>query len=121
MIEKRKHMRRPLRIDARYQDRDGTIMQGRVRNIGMGGAYIETRDILDVETTLNLCLDVVDIGKVIDIHSKVVRVTPEDGMAVEFRDKQNKEIRNLLDVMRKLQKASILSLNRVGKQESPLL
>lgn len=112
--EKRKHSRKLLRIEARYQDDRGRVLKGTVRDISLGGVYIDTNYPLEYQSKLTISLDAVDIGKVIDVQGHVVRSIPHRGMGIEFSDKNNRDIRLLLSAMRKLDQASLLSLSRSG-------
>jgi len=112
--EKRKHSRKLLRIEARYQDDRGRVLKGTVRDISLGGVYIDTNYPLAYQSKLTISLDAVDIGKVIDVEGRVVRFVPHRGMGIEFSDKNNRDIRLLLSAMRKLDQASLLSLSRSG-------
>jgi Tfp pilus assembly protein PilZ len=112
--EKRRQNRKLLRIEARYQDPDSKILKGVLRNISLSGLYIETVNTLGVQAKIHMCLDATDLGKVIDVAGKVVRVDENKGMAIEFDDKENREIRLLLSSLRKLDQASMLALIRSG-------
>lgn len=101
-----------MKIEARYQDKGGKVLKGTVRNISIGGVYIQTPHPLERGETLHLSLDAVDVGKVIDVEGKVVRCEEEKGMGIEFTDQQNKDIKKLLSTMRKLDQASMLALSR---------
>ena len=110
--EKRKHSRKLLRIEARYQDTNGTVLKGIVRDLSLGGVFIETGYPLEPSVHVTISLDANDIGKVIDVAGKVVRVHPHKGMAIEFANKEHRDIRLLLHAMRRLDQASLLSLSR---------
>jgi len=110
--DKRRHSRKLLRIEARYQDNHGKVLKGTVRDISAGGVYIDTSYPLEPLSELSLSLDAVDIGKVIDVYGHVIRTVPHRGMAIEFADKSNRDIKLLLNAMRKLDQASLLSLSR---------
>jgi hypothetical protein len=110
--EKRRHSRKLLRIEARYQDPDSRVLKGILRNISLSGLYIETANTLDAQTKLHMSLDATDLGKVIDVAGRVIRTDEKKGMAIEFEDKDNREIRLLLSSLRKLDQASMLSLIR---------
>jgi len=112
--DKRKHTRKLLRIEARYQDFEDNVLKGTVRNISLGGVYVETPNPLELNLAIRLSLDAVDLGKVIDVYGRVVRVDQGKGMGIEFEDKQNHDIRLLLSVLRKLDQASLLALSRSG-------
>ncbi|MBN2298937.1 MAG: PilZ domain-containing protein [Deltaproteobacteria bacterium] len=110
--ENRQHSRKLLRIEARYQDAKGAVLKGTVRDLSLGGVFIETGYPLERQTNITISLDAVDIGKVIDVHGMVVRVVPHTGMGIEFENKNLRDIRLLLHAMRKLDQASLLSLSR---------
>lgn len=110
--DKRKYTRRLLRIEARYQDFDENVLKGTVRNISVGGVYVETSNPLDLNLAIRLSLDAIDLGKVVDVYGKVVRVDEGKGMGIEFQDKENRDIKILLSTLRKLDQASLLSLSR---------
>lgn len=112
--EKRRATRKLLRIEARYQDPESKILKGVLRNISLSGLYIETPNTLEAQTKIHMCLDATDLGKVIDVSGHVVRVDENKGMAVEFDDKESREIRLLLSSLRKLDQASMLALIRSG-------
>ncbi|MBN2297951.1 MAG: PilZ domain-containing protein [Deltaproteobacteria bacterium] len=112
--DKRQHSRKLLRIEARYQNDRGKVLKGTVRDISLGGVYIDTHYPLEPQSELTLSLDAVDIGKVIDVQGYVVRAVPHRGMAIEFSNKSNRDIKLLLSAMRKLDQASLLSLSRSG-------
>ena len=115
--EKRQYSRKPLKVEARYQDKSGKVLKGIVRNISIGGVFIETSRPLERGELISLSLDAVDMGKVIDIDGKVVRQMPDRGMGIEFIDKENKEIRNLIKTMKKLDQASLIALSRSAFEE----
>lgn len=117
MKEQRRCTRKPLKIEARYQDKDGKVLKGVVRNISIGGVYIQTPRPLERGETLHLSLDAVDVGKVIDVEGKVVRFEAEKGMGIEFMDQNNKDIKKLISTMRKLDQASMLALSRSAFEE----
>ena len=106
-----------MRVEARYQDKSGKVLKGIVRNISIGGVFIETSRPLERGELISLSLDAVDMGKVIDIGGKVVRQMPDRGMGIEFIDKENKEIRNLIKTMKKLDQASLIALSRSAFEE----
>ena len=110
--DKRRYTRKPLKIEARYQDNNGKVLKGTVRNISIGGVFIETPHPLDRGESFHMTLDAVDVGRVIDIEGKVVRCEPEKGMGVEFIDQDNREVKKLISTMRKLDQACMLALSR---------
>lgn len=110
--DKRRYTRKPLKIEARYQDNNGNVLKGTVRNISIGGVFIETPRPLDRSEPIHMTLDAVDVGRVIDVEGKVVRCEPEKGMGVEFIDQDNREIKKLISTMRKLDQACMLALSR---------
>jgi predicted RNA-binding protein YlqC (UPF0109 family) len=110
--ESRKYTRKLLRIEARYQDFEENVLKGTVRNISLGGVYVETSNPLEKNLAIRLSLDAVDLGKVIDVYGKVVRVDEGKGMGIEFQDKENRDIKLLLTTLRKLDQASLLALSR---------
>jgi hypothetical protein len=110
----REHTRKLLRIEARYQDFEETVLKGTVRNISLGGVYVETLNPLEVNLVVRISLDAVDLGKVIDVLGKVVRVDQGKGMGIEFHDKENRDIKLLLSTLRKLDQASLLALSRTA-------
>ena len=101
-----------MKIEARYQDSNGEVLKGTVRNISIGGVYIETPHTLTYGEFLRLTLDAVDVGRVIDVEGKVVRCEPAKGMGIEFTDQDNREVKKLISTMRKLDQASLLALSR---------
>lgn len=115
--EMRRYSRKMLRIEARYQDKSGKVLKGIVRNISIGGIFIETPHPLERGEDVHLSLDAVDMGKVIDVEGKVVRYMPERGMGVEFVDRDHRDIKLLLSTMRKLDQASLISLSRSAFEE----
>lgn len=110
--EKRKHSRKLIRIEARYQDANGAVLKGTVRDISLSGVYIDTNYPLEPLDDVSISLDAKDIGKVIDVRGKVVRAAAHRGMAVEFVNKEHRDIKLLISAMRKLDQASLLSLSR---------
>ncbi len=110
--DKRRHSRKLLKIEARYQDSDSKVLKGTVRNISISGIFIETPSPLSMNTALHICLDAMDLGKVIDVTGKVVRIEQSRGMAIEFDNKENRDIKLLLSTLRKLDQASMLALSR---------
>jgi Tfp pilus assembly protein PilZ len=115
--EQRRYTRKPLKIEARFLDADGKMLKGIVRNISIGGIYIETPRPRDRGSSLHMTLDAVDVGKVIDVEGKVVRHEAEKGMGIEFVDQNNKDIKKLISTMRKLDQASLLALSRSAFEE----
>ncbi|HPC47232.1 MAG TPA: PilZ domain-containing protein [Deltaproteobacteria bacterium] len=116
MKEKRRYTRKPLRVEARYQDSSGRVLKGIVRNVSIGGVFIETPRPLERGEVIHLSLDAVDLGKVIDVEGRVVRSEPERGMGIEFLDQENKDIKKLISTMRKLEQASLLALSRAAME-----
>ncbi|HOJ14151.1 MAG TPA: PilZ domain-containing protein [Deltaproteobacteria bacterium] len=116
MKEKRRYTRKPLKVEARYHDKKGTVLKGIVRNVSMGGIYIETSRPLERGETIRLSLDAVDLGKVIDVEGRVVRSEAERGMGIEFTDHDNKDIKKLISTIRKLEQASLLALSRAAME-----
>lgn len=114
---KRRYSRKPLRIEARYQDKSGNVLKGIVRNISIGGVFVETSRPLERGEFIRVSLDVVDMGKVIDVTGKIVRYMADMGMGIEFTDQDNKEIRSLISTMRKLDQASLIALSRSAFEE----
>ena len=112
--DKRRYTRNPFKIEARYQDANRKILKGTVRNIGIGGVYIETPHTLERGEIISMTLDLIDEGRVIDVEGKVVRCESEKGMGIEFTDQDNCEIKNLISTMRKLEQASLLALSRLA-------
>jgi Tfp pilus assembly protein PilZ len=110
--DKRRYTRKPLKIEARYQDSNRKVLKGTVRNISIGGVYVETPHTLERGDIIRMTLDAVDVGRVIDVEGKVVRCEPEKGMGIEFVDQDNREIKKLISTMRKLDQASLLALSR---------
>lgn len=112
MKDKRRYTRKPLKIEARYQDANRNVLKGTVRNISIGGVFIETPRPLERGEVIHMTLDAVDVGKVLDIEGKVVRSEPERGMGIEFTDQDNREVKKLISTMRKLDQAALLALSR---------
>ncbi len=110
--DKRRHSRKLLRIEARYQDPDTRVLKGTVRNISLSGVFIETPTPLAMQTTVHVSLDAKYLGKVIDVSGHVVRVEENRGMAIQFEDRENRDIRLLLGALRRLDQASMLALSR---------
>jgi hypothetical protein len=110
--EKRRYTRKSLKIEARYQDNNGKVLKGIVRNISIGGVFIETSRPLDRGQSIHLSLDAKDVGRVIDVEGVVARFMPDKGMGIEFLDKDNSSIKKLLSAMRKLDQASMIALSR---------
>lgn len=110
--DKRRHSRKLLRIEARYQDPQTKVLKGTVRNISLSGVFIETPNPLGVQTVVHVSLDAKYLGKVIDVSGKVVRVEEDRGMAIQFDDRENRDIRLLLGALRRLDQASMLALSR---------
>lgn len=117
MKEHRRYTRKPLKVEARYQDKNGKVLKGIVRNISIGGVFIETPRPLDRGEEIHLSLDAVDVGKVIDVKGKVVRSDAEKGMGIEFAEQNNKDIKKIISTMRKLDQASMLALSRSAFEE----
>jgi Tfp pilus assembly protein PilZ len=111
---KRRYTRNPFNIEARFQDSNRKILKGTVRNIGIGGVYIETPNTLERGEIILMTLDVIDEGRVIDVEGEVVRCEPEKGMGIEFTDQDNPEIKKLISTMRKLDQAALLALSRAA-------
>jgi predicted nucleotidyltransferase len=110
--DKRRHSRKLLRIEARYQDSYGRVLKGTVRNLSLSGVFIETQQPLEKGESLHATLDAHDLGKVIDVSGKVVRLELNKGMAIEFDDQNNRDVKLLLSSLRKLDQASLLALSR---------
>jgi Tfp pilus assembly protein PilZ len=91
-------------------------LEGVVRNVSIGGIYIETPSPLEMGEDITLTLDAVDLGKVIDLEGRVVRSEPGRGMGIEFADQENKDVRKLIGTIRKLEQASMLALSRAAME-----
>ena len=113
MSNRRKHSRKEVRIEARFDDENLNIIRGRVKNISKGGAFIETGHPLRPGETVKISMNAVDLGKIIDIDARVVRVVSGKGMAVKFEDEDNKEINLLLSALKRLYIGTIASLGRL--------
>jgi len=113
---RRRHSRKSVRIEARFDDVSHNIIKGRVKNISKGGAFIITKDPLKKGDDLRLSLNAVDLGKIIDIQARVVRVDPGRGMAVQFEDTTNKEIDLLLKALKRLYIGTMTVLNRISEK-----
>ncbi len=113
MKEQRKHVRSPVKIEARYQDLSNTIIKCKVKNLSKGGVFIETEHPLDKDCILTMSFDAVGLGKIIDIQGKVVRVIPEEGMAIQFTDQENKDIQTLIEGIKRLNRGPMISLSRI--------
>jgi Tfp pilus assembly protein PilZ len=87
-------------------------LKGTVRNISIGGVFIETPRPLERGQSIHVSLDAKDVGRVIDVEGVVARNIPDRGMGIEFLDKDNRDIKKLLSAMRKLDQASMISLSR---------
>lgn len=98
MGDRRTYVRHSLVMEARFQDRYGTLLKGRVRNLGMGGAYVDTAWPLDANSLVRLTMDVAESGKVVYAVGHVVRVFPGRGMAIEFRNKNSHDLRVALNM-----------------------
>ena len=98
MGDRRTDDRHSLVMEARFQDRHGTMLKGRVRNLGMGGAYVDTAWPLETNSLVRLTMDVAESGKVVYALGHVVRVFPGRGMAIEFRNKNSQDVRVALDM-----------------------
>lgn len=115
--EKRRCSRKLLRIEARYQDPQAKVLKGMVRNISLSGVFIETEFPLGISSPVHLSLDAIDLGKVIDVSGRVVRIEQGRGMGIEFDNKGDRDIKVLLSSLRKLTQASLLSLSRSAFEE----
>ncbi|MDT8272592.1 MAG: PilZ domain-containing protein, partial [Desulfomonilia bacterium] len=115
--EKRRSTRRLLKIEARYQDTTGAVLKGIVRNISMGGVFIETSQPLAEGEFIHLSLDAVDIGKVIDVHGRVARCVPYSGMGIEFAQGNKRDIKLLLSAIRKIDQAHLMALSRAAFED----
>jgi len=90
----------PFAIEAIFEDHTGSVLKGVVVNISMGGVYIETDHPIPHGMPLSLSLDLTDAGSVECINGKVVRSDPGHGMAVEFEGKDNKEVKDLIEMVK---------------------
>ena len=112
-VKNKRHLtRKPLKIEARYQDLNRKVLKGTVRNIGIGGVYIETPHTLELGEIIRIILDVIDEGRIIYVEGKVVHCEPEKGMGIEFTDQDNREIKKLISTMRKQDQTSLLTLSK---------
>lgn len=100
--DSRRHPRKSLKIEVRFQDTKGKVLKGTVRDLSLSGVYIDTSYPLELKTNVIISFDAVDIGKVVDVYGRVVRVIPNRGMAVDFGNKKQHDIELLLEVMKKL-------------------
>jgi len=108
MGDRRTDVRHSLVMEARFQDRHGTLLRGRVRNLGMGGAYVDTAWPLDSNSLVRLTMDVAESGKVVYAVGHVVRVFPGRGMAIEFKNKYSQDVRAALDIFGRVKRIAPL-------------
>ena len=104
MEDRRIDARHSLVMEARFQDGHGNILKGRVTNLGMGGAYVDTAWPLDPSSVVKLTMDVVETGKIVYAQGQVVRVLPGCGMAVEFNNKHSLDVRVAIDMLGRLKR-----------------
>ncbi len=119
MSNRRKHSRKIVRIEARFDDENLNIIRGKLKNLSKGGAFIETDHPLKPGSSVKISINAVDLGKIIDVQASVVRVVPNRGMAVQFEDENNKEIDLLLKAMKRLYIGTMATLNRLTETVEP--
>jgi hypothetical protein len=99
MQEKRAFERVAVDIRALYRGGNGGNLRGRVRDISIGGMYIETTIVQRPGSYILADLDVEVLGKIIWAQGRVVRSTGH-GMAIEFARLDARGIQSLLDFTR---------------------
>ncbi len=116
MEDRRSDARHSLVMEARFQDRHGTILKGRVTSLGMGGTYVDTAWPLDPNSLVRLTMDVAESGKIVYALGQVVRVLPGRGMAVEFKNKNSQDVRMTLDMLGRLKRFAPLKCQSAAAQ-----
>ena len=99
MDERRRYDRATARINARFVDIYGAILKGVIRDISMGGAYINTPTPLEKGEIIKVTMDFAATGKIIGTLGRVIRIFPMKGMAIEFDDRRNPEIRRAIETL----------------------
>lgn len=103
-----------MNIQARYQDRGGSLLKGTVRNLSRSGAFIETRNPLKRGEEVDISFDARDFGRVICISSRVIRSIGSKGMAVCFIQENQLDLQGLIDMIKSSERASMMHLSRAG-------
>jgi len=81
--EKRKHPRKVIEIYASYRTASGEIVPALVRDLSLGGAYLETLSPGVFGERIVLMLKLPDLEKLATIEA-TVRWTKPEGMGVQF-------------------------------------
>ncbi len=109
--ERRQLHRKPLRIEAIYQDSQRKYHRGMARDINVNGAYIETSHTLERGSIIHISLIESYRERIIDVDGEVVHSEPGKGMGIKFTDQDNKEIRQLISIIKMQDQTSLLSLS----------
>lgn len=86
-METRKHARSPVVLKARYLNK-GHLQSDLVTDLSPGGLFLETPDILELDTEVDLEITLDDEERPTHVRGRIVRVIPpphpRPGMGVQF-------------------------------------
>ncbi len=81
-IDKRKNPRISCDVKAWYTSNEN-FGQEYIKNISLGGAFVETPEIFSIGQAIRLKIPFSDQNKYVKVKGNIVRITPE-GVGVEF-------------------------------------
>jgi Tfp pilus assembly protein PilZ len=113
MNERRNVERINVGLKALFRKDDNEVFDAKVRNISMGGLFMETPQPLKLGTDIAVDIDAENIGRIMWVFGHVVREN-ESGVAIEFSntDKTN------LDLLLKAEKF-MASKIKTAKKPNP--
>ena len=79
-------MRVRVAMTAKIANPDRGVLSCPVRDLGLGGVYVEADDCLRTGDicTMEISLDAIQEGPKVEAHGRVVRIEPGRGTAIEF-------------------------------------
>lgn len=104
---RRKHTRVPFFAEVSYVDAGNQVTQEFVRDLSVGGMFIETSAPLEIGQTIQARFSVPGVKESIRIPAKVVRFTP-DGMGVRFQRPLSHRLRHFLPKLALWRRRAIL-------------
>jgi hypothetical protein len=84
--EQRKFTRVRFETTVRITTRDRVLVSQSLRNVSLGGVYVRVVDQLPLGTSCGLAIELKGPGSLLSIQAEgeVVRVDPDEGMALQF-------------------------------------
>ena len=83
LVEKRRFFRNECSVNVEYPDDSGTHNKGIISDISHGGAFIDTRKVLEIGQDILMRVHLPELPKPMAMIGEVVRHSP-NGMGVRF-------------------------------------